>query len=395
MVLLAISGCGPRPPDGDVVVLVSLDGFRWDYMDKAATPNLDRLATRGVRAERLIPSFPTKTFPNHYTIVTGLYPAHHGIIANNMWDEGFQSRFTLSDREEVGNGRWWGGEPIWVTAQQAEMKTAVLFWPGSEAPIKGMRPTQWANYDSEVSNEERVMRVLGWLDLPEADRPTFVATYLSLVDDAGHRYGPNAPETALAIEEADRILGLLMEGIAAAPLEDRVNIIVVSDHGMTELSGEKVVVLDEYVDLSRINVVDWAPVLALAPDPDYLDEAFANLQGIEGIEVFRKENLPTRYHYDGSDRITTLVGVMDEGWSGVSSDFLQSQPTAFEGATHGFANDVESMHALFVAAGPAFRSGMVVEPFENVHIYNLMAAILGLDPAPNDGNLETVRHMLQ
>lgn len=396
LVGLACGRAAPTQRDFDgTIVLVSIDGFRWDYMDKAETPNLDRVASEGVRAERLIPAFPTKTFPNHYTIVTGLYPGHHGMIANNMWDEAFQASFSLSQRSEVENARWWGGEPIWVTAEEQGLITATLFWPGSEAPIKGVRPEHWLRYDEDMPNETRVKRVLEWLDLPAAERPAFLTTYFSIVDDAGHRYGPESPQTAQAIGEVDRLIGLLVDGIENSIMAGRVNLIIVSDHGMTPLSPDRVVLLDEYIDMSRVNVIDWAPVLALAPQADYSDEAYDRLQGIEGMALYRQEDLPPRFHYDESDRITPLVGVMDEGWSAATSDFVRSRPGAFDGATHGYDNGFESMHAFFLASGPAFRQGVMVAPFENVEIYNLMSEILGVEPAPNDGELSRVRHLLR
>ncbi len=154
------------------VILISLDGFRYDYLDKYSPPTLNQLAKDGVRAKWMIPSFPTKTFPNHYTVATGLYPEHHGIIENNIWD--FGVTFGLGKREEVQNSRWWLGEPIWVTAEKQGLRAGAFFFPGTEAEIAGKRPTFWKQYDGKIPNNDRVDQILTWLDLPRGRTPTDV-----------------------------------------------------------------------------------------------------------------------------------------------------------------------------------------------------------------------------
>jgi predicted AlkP superfamily pyrophosphatase or phosphodiesterase len=203
----------PRP----ILVLISFDGWRWDYIDRADVPNLKALAKRGIRSQGLVPSFPSKTFPNHYTLVTGLYPDHHGIISNNIWDPIIGERFTMS-AETAKDPRWWGGEPLWVTAIRQGQRASSMFWPGSEAAITGVRPTDWKPFDDNFPNKDRVAQVLKWLSLPEAERPSFITLYFSDVDDAGHTYGPDAWETLDAAEKLDAELGTLLAGIEARGL---------------------------------------------------------------------------------------------------------------------------------------------------------------------------------
>jgi predicted AlkP superfamily pyrophosphatase or phosphodiesterase len=254
------------------VILISIDGFRWDYLEKAELPNFQRLIKTGVRARAMIPAFPTKTFPNHYTIVTGLYPEHHGIVANTMYDPEFDAKFSMSNRDAVKDGRWWGGEPLWVTAEKQGQISATLFWPGSEAEILGVRPTHWRVYDDDFPNAGRVDTVLAWLDLPAARRPTFLTLYFSDVDHAGHNNSLDSPEVKTAIQDVDALLGRLLAGLENRKIFARVNIIVVSDHGMAEAKSDQVIYLDDYLDLSQVEIVDWSPVVALRPRPGDKDK---------------------------------------------------------------------------------------------------------------------------
>ncbi|MEO8448332.1 MAG: ectonucleotide pyrophosphatase/phosphodiesterase, partial [Gemmatimonadota bacterium] len=352
------------------IVLLSLDGFRWDYLDRPEAVSLRALAGRGVRAERMIPSFPTKTFPNHYTIVTGLYPEHHGIVANTMWDSTIGRRFTMSDTSTVRDARWWGGEPIWVTAIRQGRKSAAMFWPGSEAPIGGILPTYYRRYDGAVPNVDRVRQVLAWLTLPKDRAPVIVTLYMSDVDGAGHQFGPDAPQTSAAIARVDQAVGVLARGLDSLGLAGSVNVIVVADHGMTAVSRDRSIYLDDYIELSTIDVVDWTPVGAIIPKPGHEAEVYERLRGKNPhLAVYRKRDVPARFHFNAHPRITPLVLIADEGWSITSH---ARQPV--DGGAHGYDNALPSMGALFAAAGPAFKRGLVVPPFSNVHLYDLMAA---------------------
>src|SRR5687767_14812334 len=266
--LLTLAGRAWQGAPADVaptVVLVSFDGWRWDYDSKFATPNLDRLIARGVRAERLVPSFPSKTFPNHYTLVTGLYPGHHGIIANTIKDPATGRRFSLSNRREVQDPMWWGGEPLWVRLQNEGRQAAPMFWPGSEAPIAGQRPRYWLPYDEGLPGNARVDRVLAWLDLPAATRPALLTLYFEDVDSAAHAGGPDSRAVGEAVRGVDGYLGRLLRGLERRRLLDSINIVVTSDHGLSETSMDRVVVLDDYVSLDDVEVVDINPILGLIP----------------------------------------------------------------------------------------------------------------------------------
>jgi predicted AlkP superfamily pyrophosphatase or phosphodiesterase len=379
------------------LILVSLDGFRWDYMERAETPSLDRLAAGGVRAERMIPAFPSKTFPNHYTLVTGLWPEEHGIVANHFYDPAFGARFTLRDPATVTDARWWGGEPVWVTAERQGVRAGTLFWPGSEAPIGGVLPSYWKAYEHDLPHAERVAILLRWLDLPPAERPSFLTLYLSDVDSAGHKYGPDAPQTRAAIEKVDRTLGELLTGLEARGLAEDAHWIIVADHGMAATSRDRVIAVDDYVDLEMANPADDNPILTLWPREEDREAVYAALHGAHPhLQVFRRGEVPEALRFRDHRRVAPIVGIADEGWSVTRSRAtLETSPGRFDGGTHGYDPSLVSMGAIFVGHGPQFRSGLTVKPFENIHIYALMCHILGLEPAPNSGSLEAVEHFLR
>lgn len=378
------------------LILISFDGFRWDYMEKTDTPNLDRLMADGVKADALIPSFPSKTFPNHYTIVTGLYPENHGIVANTMYDPVFDATFSLGNREEVQNGRWWGGEPIWVTAEKQGLKTLCNFWPGSEAEIKGVRPTYWVEYDGNVPNEERVEKVLQYLDKPFEDRPSFYTIYLSDPDDYGHLVGPDSSSINVAIKECDARIGQLIAGLEQRDLFDKVNIMILSDHGMAQLSQERLIFLDDYLDPTDLRIPNLSPVMDIWCDKLEVDSIFNLINGKHPhLSVYKKPDIPERLHYSNNRRIAPIIGIIDNGWSLTSHDYYESHQSYYSGGTHGYDPEHSDMHAFFLAHGPAFKSGITVPAFENIQLYNLMTKIFNIKPAPNDGNIEIVENVLK
>jgi predicted AlkP superfamily pyrophosphatase or phosphodiesterase len=379
------------------VILISIDGFRYDYFGKAPTPNLDSLIARGVRARYMVPSFPTKTFPNHYTLVTGLYPAHHGIVANTMWDDDLRANFKMSDRKQVRDARWWGGEPIWVTAQKAGQKTAPMYWPGSEAAIEGLMPTYWEAYDekNKTTFEYRVDKVLSWLDLPVPERPTFLTLYFENVDQAGHDYGPDSPQLLAAMERVDQMIGLLLQGLAARGIEDQVNIVVVSDHGMAACSRQRLIMLDDYIDLSKVIVVDTTPVLAAKAKDGNHAALVAKLKLVPHLTVYTSDTVPQRLHFSGNPRITPVIAVADVGWTITSHDYVAKHPDKKYGGDHGYDNAASQMRAIFVAAGPAFKPHRTLPGFPNVDVYPLLAYLLNVVPARNDGNIGVFQPVLR
>lgn len=385
-----------RPESEQIVILVSIDGFRWDYFDKAPTPALDRLIDLGVKAESLIPIFPTKTFPNHYSLVTGLYADHHGIVSNNMFDQALDASFSMGNRKAVQDGRWWGGEPIWVAAERRGIKTAPLFWPGSEAEIEGVRPAYWKPYDGDFTSKERISQAISWLKLPENERPMFITLYFSDTDGAGHRFGPDSPQVVEAITRVDSAVAILVDSLNSNQLTNKLNLIITSDHGMTDISPDRVVFLDDYIDLSQVRVVDWSPIAAIQPEPEKVDEIFEKLSNAHPhLKLYRKGDLPDRLHFDNHPRIPEIIAIADDGWSITSRDYFKDRKNLYVGGSHGYDNQYESMHGIFVAQGPAFRKGVRVDPIEMVDVYNLMTHILKIEAAPNDGDWSAVKDMLK
>jgi predicted AlkP superfamily pyrophosphatase or phosphodiesterase len=379
------------------VILISIDGFRYDYFAHGKSPNLESLAARGVRASYMIPSFPTKTFPNHYTIVTGLYPAHHGIIANEMWDSDLNARFKMSDRKQVQDNRWWGGEPIWVTAQKQGHKTAPFYWPGSEAAIEGVVPTYWIAYDDKrrTTYEYRVQQVVSWLDLPAADRPTFISLYFEDVDTAGHDYGPNSPQLDAALQRVDQALGQLLAALRNRGIEDRVNLVVVSDHGMAPASRDRLILLDDYVNLDTVHVVDWTPVLAIRARDGDNASLLKKLKLAPHMTVYPRSKVPRRLHFRDNKRIAPIIAVADVGWTITSRDWMAKHPDKKYGGEHGYDNAAPEMRAIFVAAGPAFKPHTTLPPFPNVDVYSLLAYLLNVTPAKTDGHLKRFNPVLR
>jgi len=402
--LLVFAAAGLRAQNqraGDVpptLIVVSFDGWRWDYDTKAPAPNLRRLMARGVRAEGLIPSFPSKTFPNHYTIVTGLYPGHHGIVANTIKDPSTGRIFMTSSTREVRDPMWWGGEPIWVTAARTGRSSATMFWPGSEAPIRGVLPRYWTAYNGKYPADARIDQILEWLDLPPGDRPQFLTVYFEDADRAGHERGPDSRAVREAIMRADSYLGRLLRGIDRRGLTDEVNIMVLSDHGMAAVNNDRVIVVDDYMSINDVEFVDMNPTLAIVPKPGKDDAVFRALEKAHPrLKVYRRETTPEAWHYRDHPRIPPIIGVADEGWQVLRRNTLAGLRARLGGAAgqHGYDPQIMSMRGLFVAAGPAFKRGVTVPAFENVHIYNALAQVLRMTPAANDGNARIAQALLR
>lgn len=383
------------------VILISLDGFRYDYLWKYKPENLNYLARNGVRARWMIPSFPSKTFPNHYTIATGLYPENHGIIENNIYDKEFDAVFGLSKREEVQNGRWWLGEPIWVTAEKQGQKVGAFFFPGTEAEIKGVRPTFWKEYDGEIPNEERVDTILSCLDLPVTERPTLYTLYFSDVDQAGHDFSPDSSETKNAVQTVDSMIGRLIEGLKARKVFGQVNLIIVSDHGMAKVNRNNAVILDELFDTNLAEKILWTyEIVQIFPKEGKEEEIYKTLKAkLTHAKIYRKAEIPKRFHYSDSPRIAPLIISTDEGWITTNRERFDELKARDDfqkpKGGHGYDNELKSMRATFIAYGNAFRRRTVVAPFQNIHLYNVMTKILGLSPAKNDGNFSMANKVLR
>jgi alkaline phosphatase D len=369
------------------VVMVSLDGFRWDYDSIYGTPVLDDIAKKGVMAERLIPSFPTKTFPNHYAIATGLYPDHNGLVNNSFYAPDLNLVYRIGDRTMVANAAFYGGEPIWVTADKAGVKTASFYWVGSEARVMGMQPDYWKAFDEEVPFSDRVDTVLKWLALPERKRPHLVTLYFEEPDAVSHVYGPLSPETASVVRSLDSLIGVLRDGISKLPQAKNTNLIVLSDHGMGEIDASRYnYILDTLPDRMMKRIYGGSPVWAIAPAEGMTDSVLYYLNIQHGIKAYRREDLPAYLHYGTNQRIPGIVLIADPGW--VAG--LRPQQSGYNRGDHGYDWKFRDMHSIFYGEGPAFRKGSTVDTLFNVDVYNIVARILKLTPAKNDGDPQRI-----
>jgi ectonucleotide pyrophosphatase/phosphodiesterase family protein 5 len=397
--LLALSLCLTAPPafargatsPESPLILVSIDGFRSDYLARGITPNLSALAAAGVHATRMIPSFPSVTFPNHYTLVTGRYPDHHGIVNNTFEDAHIPGVFHMSSKDEA----WWDeATPIWVSAERQGVATATEFWPGSEVAIHGVRPGRWEPYSFMKSGDQRVDTLLGWLSEPPATRPQFATLYFDLVDTAGHLHGPDSPEVNRAIAATDASIGRLVGGLKARGL--RPNLIIVADHGMAFVSPERTVVLDDIADMSAVHVVftDAVSGIDIPPTKAGADARAELLAPHDHLTCWNKADVPARFHYGANPRVPDVVCAAEVGWLVETRDSLRKRHLPLLGE-HGYDNFAPQMGALFIAEGPAFRSGVTIAPFENVDVYPLMIDLLGIHGEPNDGRLSDLRNILR
>jgi len=399
--LLALTACQsptskPSKAAYTPLILISIDGFRADYLDRGLTPTLKMLADDGVHAKAMRPSFPTLTFPNHYTLVTGLYPDHHGMVSNTMWDPSL-GRFSMSNRDAGRDRRWWdGGEPFWVTADKQGLRTATMFWPGSEADTHGYRPDYYQPWDGKVTADQRIDQVLAWLDLPAGERPQFITLYLDKVDHEGHEHGPDSPEVADAMRGYEMALARFVAELKKRDLYTNANIVIVSDHGMTAVDPSRMLVLDKWIDLGKVDVVTAGVLTGVNPKPGYEAEIADKLVAPhEHARCWRKSEIPARLHYGSNPRVPAVVCVADDGWRIETQAFLNRPPHHENGGEHGYDNADPNMRALFIAHGPAFRHGLNVPEFENVNVYPLLAHLLGIKPEKNDGDLKVTQDMLR
>lgn len=382
------------------LILISLDGFAAEYWTRhpEAMPHLQQLRRGGVVSEGLIPVFPSNTFPNHYTIVTGLYPAEHGIVNNDFFDPTSGLYFRYTQASAARDGRWWGGEPIWVTAIKQGRKAATSFWVGSEAEIHGVRPTYWRPFNARLPFETRLAEFVEWLEKPAEDRPEFIAVYLEETNGAGHRFGPGSPELVDAIKLVDGRVGLILQKCKDHGLQP--NVVIVSDHGMTAVDPQRVSTLEDYIDASAVQIEIEGSVAGLRPLDGDIETLFTAVNRIPHATAFRLQDLPPHLHMNDNPRLPP-VWILPEGGAHVArratiKRFQELYPkNGYLPGDHGYDPRLSSMHGLFVAHGPAFREGTILPPVENIHVYNLLCAVLGVSPAPNSGDDRLVRAALR
>lgn len=375
-----------------VTVLVSIDGFRADYLDRGLTPRLSQLAAEGATGP-MRPSFPTKTFPNHYALVTGKRPDRNGISGNSMIDPRRPGvMFSLGNATQALDPFWWGeAEPIWITAEKAGLRTATMFWPGSEVAFEGKRPADWLRYDQNVGNVQRVNTLIDWLRRPASIRPVFATIYFDTVDTAGHRFGPDSAEVNAALTEVDTWIGELVDGAAA--LGVALNLVVVADHGMRATDDARVIQLDDLIDRASYIAVETGPYAAIEPAAGTDARVYdALLVPHDHMTCAKKEDLPERLHWGTNPRVAAIICIAEAGWT------ILSGPPQYpvKGGAHGYDNADPEMLALFVAKGPAFGRGAKLEVFDNVAVAALLRAALGLpEDAGADGKLADVRGALK
>ena len=415
LILLFLTACESQPGTGDGIlqgtgginarhqqdkpylILVSIDGFRWDYMDRYPTPNMDRIAASGSKAERLVPVFPTLTFPNHYSIATGLYPTHHGLVANTFPDPVRNTWYTLKDRENVEDRWFYAGEPIWVTAETQGMVAAAFFFVGTEAPVKGVSPTHWRSFDKKISGQERVDQVLTWLAEPVESRPHLYTLYFEDVDDHSHWYGPDSKENIEAINRVDGYLGRLLRGLDKLPHADRVNIILVSDHGQAGfLEDPQVFTLEDHANLNDTTIIEGGAYLFLHFDQEDPDRAKNIVKTVNSRwnhgRAYTPADTPEQWHVDSNPRFPDVILIPEVGFAVISTAENAGKITKGD---HGWAPEAPAMHGFFIASGPDIKAGVSLGSINNIDIYPLMLSILGLDaPELMDGDANKLARKL-
>jgi Uncharacterized proteins of the AP superfamily len=376
------------------VILISADGFRYDFADKYEARNLQSLRSSGVAAKNMIPSYPSLTFPNHYTIATGLYPSHHGLVDNTFYDPAKKQLYRINNRQAVEDSSWYGGTPLWVLAEQQQMLSAAFYWVGSEAAVKGVRPTYYYKYNEQIPMDERIAIVKNWLTLPEELRPHLIAFYMPEVDHAAHYNGPDAPQTREAVQFVDATIGKLVRMTDSLRLP--VNFIFVSDHGMTSIDTVNFVATPAAADTTRFFIPFGDELVHLyAKDKKFVKPAYkAMKKEAKEYDVYLASKTPRRWHYSAKDDRYNRIGdiLLVPHWPKIFN-MRNRRPNPGQ---HGFDNAIPDMQASFYAWGPAFKNGLTIEAFENVHVYPLIASILGLNITEKiDGRPEVLKPILR
>jgi len=378
-------------------ILISFDGFRWDYPNRGITPNLDFIKENGVHALSLQPCFPSKTFPNHYSIVTGLYPENHGIIANSFIDPITKEVYKIGDTSMVRNPKWYQGEAIWETAKRQGVITASYFWPGSELNLEYRRPDYFEKYEHLRDYNKRVEGVLNWLRFPNDQRPKFITLYFDAADTYGHKFGTNSVEINETIEKLDSLIGKVFEGLKQISLLDSTNIIIVTDHGMSDVSGDRIINVEEILKGYNQKLWDYGPVMYVFPDKRESNKIYNKLKSQQkNFKVYRKEEVPEYYHFSNNTMIPEIILIADPGWSLITDKDFNRYEGMSSGGNHGYDNHHIDMHGIFYAIGPDFKNGYSCGTIDNIDIYPLLAKILRIFPNNNiDGKLERIEFLLK
>ncbi len=370
------------------VILISIDGFRYDYAQRYHANNL---LSFDVSATKMVPSFPSKTFPNHYAIATGLYPGNNGLVSNSFYNRAKKKHYEIKDRSVVQDKDYYKGTPLWVLASQQEMVSASMFWVGTEAPIQDTFPTYYFNYNGSVTNEQRVNQTLKWLELPEKKRPHFIALYFSITDDIGHKYGPDSPQIENAVKSIDATIGSLVA--KTKKLNMPINIILISDHGMLEVDNTNLIDLSTLIPDDTIVSTSF-PFMVYSENANFIENLYTDLKKDSlRLDVYLKSNIPTHYHYNEMDESIGDLIIMPK------PPYTFGKNTMLSGSsTHGYdPSTTPEMGAIFFAKGAAFNKNVKIDSFENVDIFPLVSEILQLDYSnlKIDGSLDILNPVLK
>ena len=380
------SCCGEGQQKRNLTIVVSLDAFRWDYPTIYNTPWLDSIAANGVAAT-MVPSYPSSTFPNHFTLATGLVPDHHGIVNSQFWAPEKGELFSMGDSATRYNPYYFGGEPIWVTAKKQGVKSASIYWVGSDVAIQGLYPDYYLRWDNEprLTYPQRVEEALRIAKLPESERPSLLMVYFDEPDWTTHHYGPIAEESKAVIEELDSLMGILYRGLKE--LDYGVNLIVTSDHGMTEISDEKFISIEQTVNPDWVERIVSTNPTSIFCKEGCRDSLFNQLSKVKHISVWRKEEVPAHLNYGTSNHLGDIIVAPDLGWQ------FATTPRGLNGA-HGYDINEPDMQIIFRACGPDFKRGYTLpHSFSNVDLYSILAELLKIEPAKTDGSLEKVQEL--
>lgn len=378
-------------------ILISFDAFRWDYVDRGLTPNFDYINKNGVHALSLEPCFPSKTFPNHYSIVTGMYPQNHGLIANSFTNYFTNRKYSLSDTQAVHDAKWYKGEAIWETAKRQGVITASYFWPGSELNTDYRRPDYSENFVYTRPYDERISGAFKWLELPYNKRPHLITLYFDATDTSGHNYGPDSREVNQSIAKEDSIIGKIFEGLKKISMLDSTNIIILSDHGMTSLSPDRIIKIDDLLSGFKYTTSDKGTMMFIYPEKDQKDIVYKRLKESEDhYKVYWKNDIPEYLHYSKNPFIADIVVIAELGYSIFDNKDIKKYSKRFPGGNHGYDPKNIDMHGIFYAIGPDFKSGFSCGTIKNIDIYPLLARILHITPNYNiDGNIEGTEFLLK
>ncbi|MFZ4399626.1 MAG: ectonucleotide pyrophosphatase/phosphodiesterase [Bacteroidales bacterium] len=385
--LFAQQKAGKQP----YLIVISLDGFRWDYPEIYHLTHFDSIAKIGVKANSIQPCFPTVTFPNHYSMATGLYPENHGIVQNKFYDNALKLTYKIGDSKTVMDERFYGGEPIWVTAEKQNLKTASFYWVGSEAPIKGIHPSFWKLYENKIPFDQRIDTVIHWLQMPEKERPHLVMFYLPEPDAISHDYGPESYETKKMLTYLDSLLWVFVQKLKDLSIGNEINVIITSDHGMSTVSKDRNIIIDDYLNPLWIKgMYGYNPCYNITAADNCIDSIYISLKNRPHLKVWKVKEVPKRLHYNNNQRIADIVVVADSSWS-----ISRKKDKPPFGGAHGYDNDNMDMHGIFYAFGPDFKKDYKRKCFNNIQLYVLMSQLLKIKPVPSDGNLKKINDVLK